>query len=102
MDGKATDSVDVTDADDRAGDQVVQRHVHEPMVWVTRPLKDLRNLTRPTQCSGEAQTTTFTLMPDKLAFLNTRIAWGVESGAFTVKVGGNSAGVRTIIATLVA
>jgi beta-glucosidase len=53
-------------------------------------VKELRGFRRITLNPGETKTVEFTLGPDELSFLNRDMHRVVESGTFTIMVGGNS------------
>ena len=90
----ATDSltvrVDVTNAGDRAGDEVVQLYVRDEVGSVTRPVRELRGFQRITLRPGETRTVSFTLRPEDLAFYDRELRRIVEPGHFTVWVGTSS------------
>ncbi len=92
---RATDSitvsVDVTNAGDRAGDEVVQLYLRDDVASLTRPVKELRRFRRVTLEPGQKQTVAFTLGRDDLAFYGPDLRRTVEPGTFTVYVGTSSA-----------
>jgi beta-glucosidase len=88
--GRTTVSVDVTNSGAVRGDEVVQLYIRDDVSSVTRPVKELRGFRRITLNPGETKTVEFTLGPDELSFLNRDMHRVVESGTFTIMVGGNS------------
>jgi beta-glucosidase len=88
--GKTKVSVDVTNASNIAGDEVVQMYIRDEVSSVTRPIKELRGFRRITLKAGETKTVEFTLGPAELSFLNREMLRVVEPGTFKVMVGGNS------------
>ena len=88
--GSATVSADVTNSGAVRGDEVVQLYIRDEVSSVTRPVKELRGFRRITLNPGETKTVEFTLGPDELSFLNRDMHRVVESGTFTIMVGGNS------------
>jgi beta-glucosidase len=89
-DGSLTVEVDVTNAGDRAGDEVVQLYLRDDVARITRPVKELRRFERITLAPGETRTVTFTLDPEALSYLGPDLQPVVEPGTFTVFAGGNS------------
>ena len=85
-----TVSVDVTNTGDRFGQEVVQLYIRDEVGTVTRPVKELRGFEKIGLEPGQAQTVTFTLGPDDLAFYDFDMERVVEPGFFTVFVGGSS------------
>ncbi len=92
--GAITVTVDVTNTGTRAGTEVVQLYIHDPVSSVTRPVQLLKDFRRVHLAPGETQTVTFTLPVEKLAFLDREMQWRVEPGAYEVRVGGSSAETR--------
>ena len=86
--------VDVTNAGQRAGDEVVQLYVRDDVASVTRPVKELRGFERLTLQPGQSRTVTFMLRTADLAFYNQQMRRVVEPGRFTVWVGTSSADER--------
>ncbi len=82
-----TVTVDVTNAGPRAGDEVVQLYVQDPVASVTRPVRELRGFERIHLRPGETRTVTFRLTADDLAFWNAEMRRVAEPGAFTAYVG---------------
>ena len=85
--------VTVSNAGERAGDEVVQLYLRDDVASVTRPLKELKGFRRIHLEPGESETVSFRLAPADLAFLGPDLRPVVEPGAFTVFVGGSSADV---------
>jgi beta-glucosidase len=89
-DGRTKISVEVVNTSSVRGDEVVQLYIHDEVSSVTRPVKELRGFRRITLNPGEKQVVELTLGPEELSFLNRDMHRVVESGIFTIKVGGNS------------
>jgi beta-xylosidase len=83
-------SVDVTNAGQRAGDEVVQLYLRDVVSSVTRPVKELKGFQRVTLKPGETKPVSFTLGRDALGFWKTGREFVVEPGKFDVTVGGSS------------
>jgi beta-glucosidase len=90
-------SVDVTNAGQCAGDEVVQLYLRDQVSSLTRPVKQLKAFQRITLEPGETQTAAFTLKPEALSFLNAEMQRVVEPGLFDVMVGNSSVDVQTVV-----
>ena len=86
-----TVSVEVSNAGDRAGDEVVQLYLRDSVSSVSRPVKELKDFRRLTLAPGETKTVSFQVTPDKLQFYNLEMKRVVEPGEFQVMVGTSSA-----------
>ncbi len=84
-------SVTVTNVGNRSGVEIVQLYLRDKFSSVTRPVKELKDFARLSLEPGESKVATFTITPDKLAFYDKHMKWGVEPGEFIVMVGGSSA-----------
>jgi beta-glucosidase len=89
--GSVTASVDVTNTGGRAGDEVVQLYLHDPVASISQPVRRLRGFQRVTLNPGETQTVTFTLNRSDFGFYNNRGRFVVEPGRIDVYAGGSSA-----------
>ena len=87
---KLTVSVEVENTGRRAGDEVVQLYIRDPVASVARPVKELKGFQRVTLQPGEKRRVEFTLTRDSLAFWNREMRFVVEPGEFRVMVGSNS------------
>jgi beta-glucosidase len=93
--GQVMVRVEVENAGQRAGDEVVQLYVHDVACSVQRPSKELRGFERVALRPGQKQTVTFTLPGEKLAFWDEKThGFVVEPGAFDVLVGSSSEDIR--------
>lgn len=93
-------SVDVTNAGDSAGDEVVQLYVRDVVSSVTRPVKELRGFQRISLEPGATQTVTFTLDDEDFQMWDAQMVRRVEPGDFELHVGGSSADVQSVTVTL--
>jgi beta-glucosidase len=93
--GQATVRVDVTNAGDRAGDEVVQLYVAYPDSRVPRPIKDLRGFARISLAPGETRAITLSLAAEQLRYRH-QDRWVVEPGKVEVQVGASSDDIRLI------
>lgn len=86
-----TVEVDVTNAGNMKGDEIVQLYIHQKVSSVTRPVKELKDFTRITLEPGQTKTVSFTIDAGKLAFWNADMQYAVEDGMFECMVGRSSA-----------
>ena len=93
-DGKLQVSVDVQNAGQRAGDEVVQLYLHDPIASVTRPVKELKGFKRISLAPGQKKMVTFELTKNELEFLDARMKYVVEPGTIEVMVGSSSDDIR--------
>ncbi len=84
-------SVSVTNTGDRAGTEVVQLYVQDPVASITRPVSELRDFRRVRLAPGQTRTVSFQLTMSDLAFVGPEMRWIVEPGRFNVYVGTSSA-----------
>jgi beta-glucosidase len=88
--GKVTVSVDVENTGRRAGDEVVQLYIRDPVASMTRPVKELKGFQRISLQPGEKRKVELVLGPEHLGFWNREMRYVVEPGEFRVMVGSNS------------
>ena len=89
--GSITASVDVTNTGNRAGDEVVQLYLHDPVASISQPVRRLRGFQRVTLNPGETRTVTFTLDRSDFGFYDNRGTFVVEPGRIDVYAGDSSA-----------
>ena len=89
--GSVTASVDVTNTGTRAGDEVVQLYIHDPVASISQPVRRLRGFQRVTLNPGETRTVTFTLDRSDFGFYDNRGKFVVELGRIDVYAGDSSA-----------
>ena len=89
-DGTLHVMIRVTNDGDRAGAAVVQLYVHDELASVSRPVRQLKGFQRVDLKPGESKAVTFSLRPSDLAFMRRDMTWGIEPGAYTLYVGGDS------------
>jgi beta-glucosidase len=85
-----TVSLDVTNAGDRTGDEVVQLYIRHPNAAVPRPIKELKGFKRIALQPGERKTVVFILHTHQLAFYNEVMQYVVQPGTVEVMVGNSS------------
>ncbi|MFW6695712.1 glycoside hydrolase family 3 N-terminal domain-containing protein [Streptomyces sp. MAR4 CNX-425] len=84
--------VEVANTGDRAGDEVVQLYVHDPVASIAQPVRRLRGFARVTLGPGEKRTARFTLGAEDLGFWTNDPAgqYVVEPGRIDVYAGTSS------------
>ncbi|NOY36292.1 MAG: beta-glucosidase BglX [Chlorobi bacterium] len=85
-----TVSVNIKNAGDRDGVEVVQLYVRDVVASVTRPAKELKGFERIALKTGEEKTVTFTLTSDNLRFYDKDMKYVAEPGEFKVFAGRNA------------
>jgi len=89
--GQVTATVDVTNTGTtRAGDDVVQLYIHDPVASISQPVRRLRGFQRVTLAPGQTQTVSFTLDSTDWGFYDNRGKFVVESGVIEVYAGDSS------------
>ncbi len=82
-----TVTVDVTNAGNRVGKEVVQLYVSDRESTVIRPIKELKGFEKVSLAPGETKSVSFTLDKRAFAYWNTAIHdWHVETGEFEILV----------------
>jgi beta-glucosidase len=89
--GNLTVSMDVKNTGDRAGDDVVQMYIHDPVASISQPVRRLRGFQRVTLAPGASTTVTFTLDKSDFGFYDNRGKYVVEPGTIEVYGGDSSA-----------
>jgi beta-glucosidase len=87
-------SVVVTNAGERAGDEVVQLYVSDDVASVARPFRQLVGFARAGFEPGQSRRVAFVVHPSRLAFYDPGMRFVVEPGAFTFAVGASSVDIR--------
>jgi len=93
-DGTLAVSLDMSNAGDRAGDEVVQLYLHDVVGSVTRPIKQLAGFKRLSLQAGESRHITFRVDVSQLAFYDREMRFVVEPGDVNVYIGSSSADIR--------
>ena len=92
---RLTASVEVTNTGSRAGDDVVQLYLHDPVASISQPVRRLRDFARVTLRPGEHRTLSFTLDRDDFGFYDNRGNFVVEPGRIDVYAGDSSTATLT-------
>ena len=85
-----TVSVELVNAGEVAGEEVVQLYVRDLVGSVTRPVKELKGFKRVRLDPGQSETVEFQLHTDDLAFYGRDMKLNTEAGRFHVWIGGSS------------
>jgi beta-glucosidase len=88
--GSLTATVTITNTGDRAGDDVVQLYIHDPVASISQPVRRLRGFERVTLGKGETTQVTFTLDKSDFGFYDNRGKLVVEPGVIDVYAGDSS------------
>lgn len=83
-------SVELKNSGSREGTEVVQLYIRDDYSSATRPVKELKDFARVSLKPGESRVVEFVVTPDKLAYFDREMHYGVEPGTFTIMVGGSS------------
>lgn len=85
----------VTNTGERAGQEVVQLYVGDPVAQVRRPVRELKGFAKVALAPGESIDVNFTLTARDLSYWSTQHGrWVVEGGAFEFAVGASSRDLR--------
>jgi beta-glucosidase len=95
-DGELTASVRLTNAGERAGEEVVQLYVSALDASVEAPLASLKAFQRVSIGAGQSETVKFTVTPTMLAIIDNDGEAVVEQGRFRLTAGGASPGSRSV------
>jgi len=77
-----------------AGDEVCQLYVKDELASVARPVMELKGFQRVHLKPGEAKKITFTISPDMLRMLNSKLQEVIEPGDFRIMIGSSSRDIR--------
>jgi beta-xylosidase len=96
-DGSCDVTVAVRNTGERAGAEVVQLYLHDPVASVTRPDVRLIGYRRVDLAPGESRRLTFRFHTDLSAFTDREGARVVEPGALELRVGASSTEIRATV-----
>ena len=94
-DGSITARADVTNTGTRAGDEVVQLYLHDPVASIEQPVRRLRGFQRVPLQPGQTRTVTFRLGRNDVGFYDNTGQFVVEPGRIDVYVGDSSQATMT-------
>lgn len=90
VDGTVDISATVTNTGTRAGAEVVQLYLADPVAEVTRPIRQLAGYTKVPLEPGESRRVTFEVNADRTSFTGLDLRRVVEPGEISVMVGSSS------------
>ena len=93
--GSVKARVNVTNTGSRAGDEVVQLYIHDPVASISQPVRRLRDFDRVTLQPGQTKTVSFTLDRNDVGFYDNMGKFVVEPGQIDVYVGDSSQATMT-------
>lgn len=88
--GSIKASIDVTNTGAVAGEEVVQMYIGDPAASISRPLKELKGISKIALEPGETKTVEFTITTDCLSFYGSDYKYHWEPGEFNLFIGTNS------------
>jgi beta-glucosidase len=88
--GRITATVTVKNTGSRAGDDVVQLYIHDPVASLSQPVRRLRGFQRLTLQPGETRTVRFNLDASDWGFYDNQGRFVVEPGEIDVYAGDSS------------
>jgi beta-glucosidase len=91
---KLTVSFDLVNSGKRAGEEVVQLYVRDPVASVARPVKELKGFRKLRLAPGQEERITFEIDRETLSFHNADLKWGAEPGRFDLMIGSASDDIR--------
>ena len=74
----------------RAGDEVVQLYLHDPVASLSQPVRRLRGFERVTLAPGQSQRVSFTVDRSDFGFWDNRGKFVVEPGEIQLYAGNSS------------
>lgn len=80
-------SFTLTNTGKRAGEEVVQLYLQDPVASVVRPLKELKGFQKVSLKTGESKTIRFPINKETLSFFNGDLEWVAEPGSFNLMIG---------------
>jgi beta-glucosidase len=93
--GQVRATVDVTNTGEKAGDEVVQLYIHDPVASISQPVRRLRGFRRVTLEPGQKVTVPFTLDRSDWGFYDNSGRFVVEPGKIDVYAGNSSTAEET-------
>ena len=88
--GRITVTAKVTNTGKRAGDEVAQLYLNDPVASISQPVRRLRGFERVTLQPGQTRTVSWTLGREDVGFYDNRGRLRVENGRINVWVGDSS------------
>jgi beta-glucosidase len=91
---KVTVSFTLTNTGGRAGEEVAQLYLRDPVASIVRPLMELKGFQKVRLEPGEKRTLRFTIDRDTVSFHDRRSQWVAEPGEVAIMVGGASDAIK--------
>jgi beta-glucosidase len=88
--GKIRISIKITNSGNRAGADVIQLYINDPISSVSTPVKELKGFRKVWLKAGESTTVEFKLGPKHLSLVNRYLKKVVEPGEFKMMIGHSS------------
>ena len=88
--GSIRASIDVTNAGEMSGREIVQVYIRDKVCSVSRSVKELKDFAILDLAPGETKTATFEIAPDKLMFIGQDYKRTLEPGIFILYIGRSS------------
>jgi beta-glucosidase len=88
--GSVTVTADVTNTGSRAGDEVAQLYIYDPVATISQPVRRLRGFERVTLQPGQTKSVSWTLNRNDVGFYDNSSRFRVENGRINVYVGNTS------------
>ncbi len=83
-------SVDVKNAGNYDGEEIVQLYIHDKVGSVTRPIKELKAFEKVPLKKGETKTVTFTITEETISMYDINMNWTTEPGDFDLWLASSS------------
>jgi beta-glucosidase len=90
-----TASVTLTNTGKFAGEEVVQLYIQDPVAFVSRPVKELKNCKKVLLQPGEKKEISIDITVGDLMFYNSDLKYNWEPGDFIIYIGTNSRDVKS-------
>lgn len=90
-DGTLTARARITNTSSRAGEEVVQLYIRDPVASMTRPVRELKGFKKIVLAGGQSTEVSFTLTRRDLEFVGPDMQWRAEPGEFHVWIAPSSA-----------
>ncbi|HWB24077.1 MAG TPA: beta-glucosidase BglX [Chitinophagaceae bacterium] len=88
-------TVTVTNTGKYAGEETVELYISDPVASISRSVEDLKGFRKIELQPGESKDVTFSITPDLLKFYNSDLKYDWEAGQFFIRIGSNSADVKS-------
>lgn len=97
--GQMTVTVEVKNTGDRAGAEIVQLYIADPVASVDRPDKELKGFEKIYLKPGESKKVSFTIDAEDLSYYSIeKQGWTAEPGEFQAHIGPSSDNIKTVAA----